>query len=63
VNLDLPENLRVEDRGLKKRHERNGAERRTAPREGSMLCRENPMSGTGLKRTGSRREEQTVEGV
>jgi hypothetical protein len=63
MNRDFPENLRVEDRGFKKRHEGIGAERRTASRNGARLCRVNPRSGTGLKRAGSPMEEQTVEGV
>jgi hypothetical protein len=33
MNRDLPENLRVEERGFKERHEGTGAERRTASRE------------------------------
>lgn len=56
-------NLRVEDRGFCERQEGIGAERRTASRGGARLCRENPRSGTGLKRAGSLLEEQTVEGV
>jgi hypothetical protein len=40
-----------------KRHESNGAERRAAARRGARLCRENPRSGTGLKRAGSLLEE------
>jgi hypothetical protein len=56
-------NLRVNECGYCKRQEGIDAERRTNPRRGAKLCRENPMSGIGLKRVGSLREEQTVEGV